>query len=367
MTKRKLLILIILSMFFCCGCEKQDEHQIYFSPHQRNYVCLFNDGVLFRIEDCIYSFSLEEKILREVDIKELKLDNNSLLFTNGSKGLFYVATPQNYEKLSLITLSDSDTIENAEEIIMDKMDTVYQIVVSDNHCYYIKGVGEGQEIGGKTLKRFALENPNEHTTIYKWEDGWITEFFTSMHKYDQYLIMTYKRGSESLWVYDTSTQEMIISGNEDMAGATYYNGKLYYISESTGVVKAFDLKSQKPTENIIKIQYFVGGMTISCDESYIYLNNSTLTKEEDSSDNDSKIWVYDYEGTLVGEIDLRENADALESGLYDSPYICQYMCSTEQYTFLGAIRPQGTRIFYVDKSQIGSDNMTIHTLFVQEN
>lgn len=240
-------------------------------------------------------------------------------------------------------------------------------IISDGICYYVKGTPEGKGGLGRTLKMFPLSDSEKRTVLHIWEDGDMDDYLSGLRKYDQYLVMTYMhQGIGSLWVYDTQKQEMVIAGDEDMAGAAYLDQKLYYIEASTGTICAYDLKRQEKSSSPIALSDYQKGVTLACDRDYLYINQS-IPRIEDFDYQSSENRIYSREGEWVDTIDLSQNADAVEWELQADPYYCVYLGSTEDVIFIGRTDVMHlAAVFYVEKSQIGSGAIEIHTLYLHK-
>lgn len=302
MKKTYLIFVFILTFVFLYGCkEKVKEQQLYFAPYQRQTVCFLKENLTFILNGNLYYVYMDNKdiALSLVESESLEVMRGSWLYSNEIQDSAYIVEPMTNMLLNVHVLSKNYEINQTYVVRDELMDSYSPAVVSNDICYYVKGVAEGVGGFGRTLKKFDLKNSEERDTLYVWANGGNYDGLSGMHIYDHYLVMTY-RGDETktLWVYDTNKKEMIISENQNMSDAAYLKEKLYYIDEEDGQIHIYDLKQQKILEGTFSVQNYRPGMTIACDNDYIYVNQSTADDAWENPEKNTKIWIYLLEGQV---------------------------------------------------------------------
>ncbi|MCI9149677.1 MAG: hypothetical protein HFI42_04145 [Lachnospiraceae bacterium] len=363
--KKKYLLCLLCLLLVLCGCGQQSKGAgIYMSPRQRQSVGMLDKNLIFCINDSLY-YAKEQ---------DGRLTLEKVEGENGTVGYFTCIYPGEKGDTAYLVLEDTMEIETLSksyertpvcQIPEDATQKYTYGLVTGGSCYAIKPK-MGNASTGQLLVQIPLEEGGERTTVHEWEDSYYVDVFPpsapNIHARDSYLIATYPYiEGEPLWVYDTKKQEMVIQGDPDMSYAAYFQEKLYFVENSTGSIRTYDLEQQRLLEDSIPIADYVPGVTLSCDESYLYV--SRVSQEEWPREDSSQTLVYNYEGELVDVIDMRENPDAVAWEICDNPLFCVLLCSTEDYVFFGSSMAETYGLFYVEKSKIGSEELTIHTLY----
>lgn len=370
MKKRSLLYLLCLLclMAALCGCGQQSgEREIYFSPRQRQSVSMLDGKLVFCINDSLYS----------AQEKDGKLVLEKAGGENGTVGYLTRIYPGENEDSIYLIRDETMTVEKLSksyertqvcEIPEDRTQTYTFGLITDGNCYCIKPRMDNQSTG-QDLIMFSLKEGSERTTVHAWDDSYFVDVFPptapEIHSCGQYLVITYPHiEGEPLWVYDTKEGKMVVSGDAAMSYAACVQDKLYFLEDDTGSIRTYDLTQKSLLEGSIPVKDYVPGATLSCDADYLYV--SRVTQNDWPQENSSETLVYNYEGELVDTIDMKENGDAQALAISDNPVFCGLMCSTKDYVFWGSSMADTYGIFYVEKSQLGSGNATIYTLYKAE-
>lgn len=361
MKKIPLLCLTILLLTLCC-CGQPQKQSLSFSPQHRQTVCYLDGKLTFRINENLYYAEESEDglILKEITGEAGSAALDTLLYPGENGDAAYLV---NQEIVKLSKDLEKTPLCSVSDVVTD----VYTFgLIDQGICYCIKATPEGQ-----TLKMFPLDDDADRTTLHVWTDSYYHDVFPgsppAIQKCGQYLIMTYRDFEDTLWVYDTENAKMLIEGDTKMAYAAYNQEKLYFIDQEKGSIGTYDLKEQRLLDDLTTIPNYQQGITIACDEDYIYLIQSTRAEYEYQGADNSQTLVYNYEGEWVDTIDLRGNEDARALDLCENYLYCSYMCSTDKYIFFGSRAGITTGLFYVEKSQIGSGEVTIHTLYANDD
>lgn len=365
--KKICFILCMLTVITFLGCSSQAQPlALYLAPESYQACAMRGNQLIFPINGSIYYMDIDNPLLQKAKDGPQAIEHGAYLHAGGDSGQDPVyLTCCNNSEISIEEISEDYTRN-----LLLSMDTgdylgAGRIVIYQDDCYYTKDTPEGQGGFGVSLKKFSLEEGAEPQLIHVWAEYSHSVHVTSMYRYGQYLFMNIpgQAGPEKLWVYDMEAQEMVLQGEDAMAGAVCHDGRLYYINH--GDICSYDLKQKKELPDTITIPDYVDGMTLACDRDYLYVNRSPITLHPDTAKNGAKVWVLNYDGSLAGVIDLAGSADAVAADLADDPFRCAYLCSTDKYIFVGKTGLLiTTGIFYVEKSQLETGDPKIHTLYL---
>ena len=358
-------VIYLLTALTACG-NTEKEPQLWLAPTKSQDICRLGETILFDLQGRLFYADTNNDtwMLHPVEGDTGDVGWDVSLHKAFDAHTVYVVRKQYNMLLTVEQLS-----EDYERVPVSMMDGELMDesvpIVSEGICYYIKGTPEGKGGLGRTLKMFDLADSEKRTVLHIWENMDRYDYLSGLRKYDQYLVMTYMHyGIGSLWVYDTQKQEMVIAGDEDMSGAAYLDEKLYYIEDATGTVCSYDLKQQEKLGSVFPIPNYVEGVTLACDKDYLYINRSPQSMY-DWAYRSSEILVYSHEGEFIDTIDLSLNADAVSWEIHADPFYCVYLGSTEDAVFVGRTNHMVLSVvFYIEKSQIGSETMEIHTLYL---
>ena len=361
------LVLCFLVSVVACGKNTQTA-QVSLAPTRTPSLCMLNDKLLFNIQGKLLLEDTDNGALTLKPLEEeLAILEYGSSIQEAGKDAVYLVKQETTMSLAIEKLSANGeiaTVCTLSDVLRDEVAPV----VSEDICYYVKGMAEGTNGFGRTLKMFPLTDVESQTTLYVWKNMDPQDYLSGLRSYGQYLVMVYNIGGQNtLWVYDTKKQEMIIEGDGEMSEAACLEEKLYYIDDNAGTICSYDLANVEQLDMHIPISDYGKGATLACDKDYLYVNH-VMQVSESYENNSSKISIYSYDGNLMDTLDLAENADALQWDIQNNPFYCVYLGSTEDYIFIGNAIDMGlSAIFYVEKADIGAENMTIHTLYLHKN
>ena len=174
--------------------------------------------------------------------------------------------------------------------------------------------------------------------------------------YDPYVIFTvlsseYAQAVYKLYVYNESTDVMVINGLKDVTYAGYNNGCVVYLDDAGEQVKMTDIET---SENValFPLETYEKGSTLACDSDYIYINYQAAYSEAlgtgdalAAKDDYMVIDIYDYDGRLLTTVDMSESTK------YE---LCsRYLCSTDKYIFIGeASNPWSRGLYVIEKEDV---------------
>ncbi|MCI9151576.1 MAG: hypothetical protein HFI42_14000 [Lachnospiraceae bacterium] len=365
--KKICFVLCILYVITFLGCSHHEQPSaLSLAPDSYQACAMKGNQLIFPINGSIYYMDMDNPQLQKAGDDSKVIEHGTYLHANGDSGQDPVyLTCCNNNEICIEELSEEYTRNQVLSVNTGDYLGACRVVIYQNVCYYTKDTPEGMGGFGVSLKKFSLKEGDEPELIHVWAEYSHPVHVTSMYRYGKYLFLNIpgQASPEKLWVYDMETQEMILQGEATMAYATYNNGKLYYIDH--GAIYSYDLNRKKELPNPITIPDYVEGMTLACDHDYLYVNQSPISHHQEQSKKGAKVWVFNYDGSLAGIIDLAGNTDAITAEIATDPFQCVYLCSTDQYIFVGKtgllITPG---IFYVEKSQLETVNTKIHTMYL---
>lgn len=369
MKKVFLTICVLCIMTACCSCGRKEEStSLYHAPDSYQACVQQNGRLIFPINGSIYYTEMDHPQLQKAADSQKALQYGAYLWDSGSGGIYLAYDNPEEHPGGIVVEKLSDEYTRQQVRILNTRDPLgaCRIVVYHDTVYYTKEMPEGSSGFGVSLMKFSLTDEADPELVHVWPDYQYPVSVTYMYRSGQYLMITLPDTdlSEKLWVYDLDAQEMILSGEGTMAGAACYDGMLYYIKD--GFICSYDLAGQKEGSDPIAIPGYADGMTLACDKDYLYVNQAPSFYEGNGEEVDSKILVFQYDGTFAGSIDLAESEDAVKANLSTAPEYCTYLCSTDTCIFVGKTGLLDTEgIFYIEKSQLKSENPVISTLYLR--
>lgn len=374
---KRYFIFILITLLALSGCQKTANTKntdMSYAPYLIEGVIDLNGELIMVQNNIIYSFDSTNQSLspycnltncshvfhpEEKNTCAAAISGGAIIGT--SNGKLYTATAPS-ERLTMVieeVLPDTPMSErNMIATILDYYD-LPRAIFSNGYCYFSTNKTTLPNFNSVALKRVSLTAPEaEVETLCEIAGGDFFTYAPFLHAYDQYLIMTTRYGYKAtLCVYDNNQKEMILE-SESYEYAGYHSGQLVYINESNECIEFMDLETMEITQQI-SIDNYIRGITLACDQDYIYINWSTNSLADEHVTDDYILSIYSYAGELIDSIELCD-VESIVSAVY--------MCSNKDYIFVGVPSLPCTRgLYLLEKEKIGSYQAPITLYELSEN
>lgn len=377
--RRKLLLAIFLCaalLMAACHTERKVE-DIYYAPFQPEDAAYVNDTVYFLLNQVLYKFNKEQLCLERAcpyapkDCHGSEKDGETTLcpagdfvpgtlLGNQGNELLAVNNELFFEinKIDSVSLKQTMLAEiNAKSSYMD-----YPCFGND-YCYYAVNptISANSEVKICKVPLYeSITREDHYEAEIVWKSGRPADRnsfkICQLDVYDPYVIFTvlsseYAQAVYKLYVYNESTDVMVINGLKDVTYAGYNNGCVVYLDDAGEQVKMTDIET---SENValFPLETYEKGSTLACDSDYIYINYQAAYSEAlgtgdalAAKDDYMVIDIYDYDGRLLTTVDMSESTK------YE---LCsRYLCSTDKYIFIGeASNPWSRGLYVIEKEDV---------------
>ena len=312
------------------------------------------DKLYTRFGNMLYSCDLQGEQLSLVEKAQIPL--NYRPFYDAVTETFYFVCRDIFT-LEIYRMLEDGTIELAFEIEETSIHQSDPIIIEGGKCYYFT------REGGFVLKAVDLMHPERKVEIYRWKEAVYGEFpyVESLQVDNRYIVVEFEMTSNysGVSVYDKKDLKMIIDSDESMDMPCYSNGKLYYLNRENQQISVIEFDESAESKEFIYLAKVGSKFEMLLDNDYLYVRNYDYEEEECFID------IYTLERELVDTITLKDNADALDREMYSNPHVSRVLYTTENYVFIGEYSiPAPRGVFYFRKDKIGTEELTIYTLYL---
>ncbi len=393
--KKRIFILCIIIMSILSGCHSNIILKMYHAPGGAQNSGIVHNNILFLINNIFYIFDEQEiKLIPYCSVENCKHiydpsgDNSCMaaveyggymMADDGEAYIFHYDKPYVFcgERLDLADMSRRLVwkFSEAQESIF-----VHRAYLVDGECYFLSDPLSSGLMDRKIALYYSSMDGLESDVKMLWESKQrrTATDKISLHQfqpYDSVLMIYLTEGSyeentfqKTLYLYDTHKKEMIFNEHippELSESVTYIDGKLLFLNSQDRSIDIYNT-DKEAVERKINVKDYNSAMTLGCDESYIYINNiiDADSRPDLIPDTCPLVYIYDFSGKMTdivtwGEIENAYNAfDSHQNSQELDPWECSYVCSTQDFMFIGASQINTSdQLFVICKDEIGQGKL----------